>query len=268
MEKIADSNAVPDIYSWHQIGDANGVPDTTVPDFNAMRESYGLPEKPIDINEYAWPEAQNPAHTTWYLAQLERHNLRGLRANWGSGSLLHDLMADLVFHEEHEGGGTTTYRPNGEWYLYEYYARMKGTRVRTAASEDGLFDAFAVVSGDGAKVIAGSRNADGSYEVALTGLSTALGLPTEGTVQVRTTRFDWEGKSTDTGPPKDLGLSEHRYSGDKVCCKSTHNGRVFFFPLCLWLDVDYANAPTQLVIMVNPPTNSTSFAYELGPGLR
>ncbi|KAK0388006.1 hypothetical protein NLU13_4250 [Sarocladium strictum] len=226
MERIAADNAIPDIYSWHQIGDEDRQPDKVMPDFNAMRKTYGLPERPIDVNEYAWPESQNPAHTTWYLAQLERHNLRGLRANWGSGGQLHDLMADLVFHDN------GTYRPNGEWYLYQYYTQMKGTRVKTTGSEDLSFDAFAVVSDVDAKIITGTRNLKAPYQLVVTGLS-ALGLPDEGTVQVRTIQFNWSGKATDTGAPVDLGLSQHSISNRK------------------------------LVMVVEQPTNTTSFAFEL-----
>src|SRR5688572_15500600 len=162
MEHISTSNAIPDIYAWHQIGDEDRQPDKVMPDFNSMRATYDLPERPIDINEYAWPEAQNPSHTTWYLAQLERHDLRGLRANWGSGGALHDLMADLIFHDD------GSYSPNGEWYLYEYYTQMKGDRVKTSASDDLLFDAFAVVSGKTAKLIAGTRTVEAPYVLVVT----------------------------------------------------------------------------------------------------
>lgn len=209
MERVSVEDAVPDIYAWHQIGDEERQPDNSVPDFNTMRDTYNLPERPIDINEYAWPEAQNPANTAWYLSQLERHNLRGLRANWGSGGELHDLMADLVYRD----GGEV--KPNGEWYLYEYYAAMKGTRVKTTASEDLTFDAFAVTSDSGLKIIAGTRTVEAPYEIVVNGVST-LGLPEEGSVQIRTIQFDYDGKATDTGPPKDLGLSELSYSNDKV----------------------------------------------------
>jgi hypothetical protein len=248
MEHISTSNAIPDIYAWHQIGDEDRQPDKVMPDFNSMRATYDLPERPIDINEYAWPEAQNPSHTTWYLAQLERHDLRGLRANWGSGGALHDLMADLIFHDD------GSYSPNGEWYLYEYYTQMKGDRVKTSASDDLLFDAFAVVSGKTAKLIAGTRTVEAPYVLVVTGLS-ALGLPEEGSVEIRTIQFDWAGKTTDTGPPKDLGVSEHSFSGDKVR----------FAPLmgrCLQTSA-YPPRLLQLVITFDPPTNSTAFAYEL-----
>lgn len=206
---IAEHNAIPDIYSWHQIGSWEREPDTTIPDFNTLRDRYGLPERPININEYAWPDEQNPANTAWYIAQLERHNLRGLRANWGGGGNLHDFMANLVFRDD------DTYHPTGEWYLYQYYARMTGSRVATQASSDRLFDVFATTSGNVAKLVAGTRTVLAPYEIKVTGL-TALGLPEKGFINIRTFKFDWAGMQADTGGPVDMGTTKHAYSQDTV----------------------------------------------------
>jgi hypothetical protein len=227
MAKVSQNNAIPDIYSWHQIGSWERDPDRTIPDFNTLRSSNGnLPQRSIDVNEYAWPDEQHPAASAFFISQLERHNLRGLRANWGSGSGLHDTMANLVFRS----GGT--YKPNGEWYLYRYYAQMTGQRVATGASKDVLFDVFGTVSGNVGKLIAGSRSVQAPYEIRVSGLS-ALGLPQQGTVNLRTRRFDWRGNQADTGAPVDLGVRKVSYSGN------------------------------TLTIAVNLPTNSTAFAYEI-----
>ena len=209
MSHVAKHSAIPDVYSWHQIGAWAREPDTTIPDFNTLRDRYGLPERPIDINEYAWPDEQNPANTAWYIAQLERHNLRGLRANWGGGGNLHDFMANLVFRD----GGT--YHPTGEWYLYRYYAQMTGDRVTTTASGDRLFDVFATTSGNVAKLVAGTRTVLAPYEIKVTGL-TALGLPKKGSINIRTFRFDWAGIHADTGGAVNLGITKHAYSDDTV----------------------------------------------------
>ncbi len=209
MSHVAEHSAIPDIYSWHQIGAWAREPDTTIPDFNTLRDRYGLPERPIDINEYAWPDEQNPANTAWYIAQLERHNLRGLRANWGGGGNLHDFMANLVFRDGY------TYHPTGEWYLYRYYAQMTGDRVTTTASGDRLFDVFATTSGNVAKLVAGTRTVLAPYEIKVTGL-TALGLPKKGSINIRTFRFDWAGIQADTGGAVNLGITKHAYSDDTV----------------------------------------------------
>lgn len=207
MARVAEEDVVPDIYSWHQIG--GRAPDETIPDFNTLLDKYGLPQRPIDANEYALPEEQNPANTAWYIAQLERYNIRGLRANWGSGGELHDFMADVLFDDE------GTYKPNAEWYVYKYYGEMTGKRAKTTASDDGLFDVFASVDGETVKLVAGTRTVQKPYDISVKGL-TSVGLPSKGTVKIRTLRFDWEGKTVDTGGPVDLGVSDFEYSENKV----------------------------------------------------
>jgi hypothetical protein len=209
LAHIAANDAVPDIYSWHHIGEWEREPDRSIPDLNTMLETYGLPQRPVDVNEYATPEEQNPGTSAFFLAQLERHNIRGLRANWGSGAELHDYLGDLIYKDNN------VYRPNGDWYLYKYYANMTGSRAATQASEDILFDAFAVVSGTTAKIIAGTRLRQSAYDLRVSGIS-ALGLPSEGEVAVRALQFDWAGKKVDNGGPADLGVSSISYTGDVV----------------------------------------------------
>jgi hypothetical protein len=213
LAKVATTHTVPDIYAWHQIGTWSREPDTTVPDFNSMKAVHDLPDLPIDINEYADKPEQNPANSVYYIAQLERHNLRGLRANWGSGSALHDYLANLVF----ETNGT--YHPNGEWQLYKYYAEMAGERVATTASSDLRFDVFATKSESSIKIIAGTRTIHAPYEIRVSGLQ-SLGLPTEGSVDVDVFRFDWAGDQGGIGAPV-KSTTAFTYSADTVRCAST-----------------------------------------------
>lgn len=208
MAQVAENDAAPDIYSWHQIGGRE--PDSTIPDFNTLREQHSLPQRPIDINEYASLEEQNPANAVFYLAQLERYNLRGLRANWGGGAELHDFMANLVFRDESDN-----YLPNGEWYIYKYYAEMSGDKLQTTSSSDKLFDVFATSSGGNAKILAGTRTKQAPYEIQVSNLS-SLGLPEQGSVSVHGQQFDWAGQQTDTGGPVDLGVNTYEYSDNTV----------------------------------------------------
>lgn len=207
LATIAENDIVPDIWSWHHIGGQE--PDPAAAGFASLLESHNLPARPIDVNEYAWPEQQNCAHTAWYISQLERNEMRGLRANWAMGPELHDFLANLVFRDGEE------YKPTGEWYLYEYYAAMEGERAVSAASEDGLFDVFAVVQDGMARLIAGTASVVEPYEISVSRMS-ALGLEEEGEVEVRTIRFDYEGIDVDTGGPVDLGTETLAYSEDTV----------------------------------------------------
>jgi hypothetical protein len=209
LKIIAGNKTIPDIYSWHQIGSWEQEPDTTIPSFNSMKAAHSLPEKPIDINEYAAKDEQNPANAVYYIAQLERHNLRGLRANWGSGSALHDFLANLVYKSN------GVYYPNGEWQLYKYYAQMGGYRLATTASSDRRFDVFATQSGSVVKIIAGTRTVQAPYDIKVSGLQ-SLGLPEKGSVRVNVTRFDWNGDQGRMDAPTELGPSTFTYTSNTV----------------------------------------------------
>ncbi|KAH8722904.1 glycoside hydrolase superfamily [Phaeosphaeriaceae sp. PMI808] len=226
FKAIAGNNAIPDIYSWHQIGSWSKQPDQTLPDFNTMKAPYSLPNLPIDINEYAAKEEQNPANSVYYIAQLERHNMRGLRANWGSGSGLHDYLGNLVYKKN------GVYYPNGEWHLYKYYAEMKGDRVATTASSDRQFDVFATKSGNQVNIIAGTRSIKAAYEIKVSGLQ-SLGLPASGSVRANVVRFDWAGDRGEIKAPVDLGSKTFTYTSN------------------------------TLSILMDPPTNATAYAYQL-----
>ncbi|KAK2042626.1 glycoside hydrolase [Colletotrichum somersetense] len=230
LAAISANDTIPDIYSWHQIGDTGRELDRVIPDFNTLLGQHNLPQREIDINEYAVSERQNPANSAFYLAQLERHNLRGLRANWGSGAGLHDLMADLVFKDP-DG----SYKPNGDWQTYKYYAGMTGDRVSTNASSDLEFDVFGTISGNSVKLLAGTQSLQASYEISVSGLG-RIGLPADGSVSIRTLRFDFDGHSGLVEGPVDLGTTEYTYTSD------------------------------TLNILVETPTNSTAFAFEFSSG--
>ncbi|KAH7129169.1 glycoside hydrolase superfamily [Dactylonectria macrodidyma] len=226
MDSIAKNDVIPDIYSWHQIGAWEREPDTTIPAFKALRAEYSLPERPIDVNEYAWPDEQNPANSAYYLAQLERHNIRGLRANWGGGDNLHDYMGNLVAKSGQE------YYANGEWQLYKYYANMVGERLATSASSDLKFDAFAVLSNKHLKILAGTRTIKDRYDITITGFG-EIGLPDQGTLEVHRYQFDWDGPQGRIYDALDLGSFPYYYSSN------------------------------QLTIPHDPPTGTTAFAYEI-----
>ncbi|KAL4954830.1 hypothetical protein BDW69DRAFT_183147 [Aspergillus filifer] len=176
---ISSSNTAPDIYSWHQIDIREREPDATIPDFNALLTTYGLPHRPIDVNEYAASGEQNPTNAVFFISQLERHNCCGLRANWGGG--LDYYLANLVYKTDDD----QEYYPNGEWYVYEYYVNMTEDRLLTAASPDLQFDMFATMSGGEVKIFAGTRTVQEASDVTVLFMSSrALGYQEQVSVQV------------------------------------------------------------------------------------
>ncbi|KAF7529431.1 hypothetical protein G7054_g9860 [Neopestalotiopsis clavispora] len=123
------------------------------------------------------------------------------------------------------------YYPNGEWQLYKYYAAMQGDRAVTSASDDKLFDAFAVRGDSDVKIIAGTRLTANSYDIAVTGLE-SISLGSSGVVSVRTIHFDWAGATGQIDAPVDLGTADYTYTDG------------------------------SFTINLTPATNSTAYAYE------
>ena len=137
--------------------------------------------------------------------------MRGLRANWGSKTALHDSLANLV-NQTKDGKG---YYANGEWQLYKYYAAMGGERIATTASSDHRFDVYATKSGNVVKIIAGTRSVKAAYDISVSGLS-SLGFFGAGSVDVRVYQFDWAGPGGKVGAPVDLGVRASAYKDGKV----------------------------------------------------
>ena len=184
-------------------------------------QSYSLPTKQININEYAIYSQQVPAGSAFWISQLERHNAIGLRGNWLSGTELHDFAASLLSKPDQSDYAATGYYPNGDWWTYNYYVQnMTGIRVSTTASSDGQLDAYAVVGSDGiARVLLGCNPpTTGTYTVSLENM-TALGLPSSGTLEVETLAFYVDSSDAHfgyMGAPTSLGYYGHTYSNNAV----------------------------------------------------
>lgn len=227
LANIAANDTIPDQYSWHHIGDDSNWPDRSASQFRQLREQYSLPERLISVDEYAWPWRQDPANTAWYLSQMERNDIVAMRAHWGSKEDLHDRMADLLGKT-----GDGNYYPNGEWWMYKYYAEMEGERAETRVSEDVNFDVFATIGDGVVKVLAGTRTYEldpevGDYVLEVNGLDSALGLDPSGTIAVRTYRFDYEGAFGEMGPPADLGTEDHDLSDGSVSFRTKTKESMF-----------------------------------------
>jgi hypothetical protein len=142
LDSIRDHAAVPDIVSWHEIEGLPHGQDAVASRVAAesMLAERGLEGRPFQINEYGAPDQQNPGQSAWYLARLERSQIDGLRANWGSGQGLHDTLAGLVVRT---GQG---YSALADWFTYRAYASQVGQTVRSRPGAQ--VDVFACLSGD------------------------------------------------------------------------------------------------------------------------
>ncbi|CRK13242.1 hypothetical protein HYQ45_013388 [Verticillium longisporum] len=212
---IAANDAVPDIYSWHLLRTNRNLREST-DEWNTLRQRSSLPERPIVISEYASNngDEQSPAGGVFYIAQLERHNTHGLRANWGSASKLHDLLANLLGKRP-----SGEYFPVGEWHVYDYYVnQMTGQRAATKPSTDEAFEVYGTHAGTvgSVKVLAAVRPVAGrrTYHVTITGLSSVEFSGDR--VKIRTRRFDGPTIFDEIQGSVDLGVWEHDVVSDSV----------------------------------------------------
>lgn len=91
--------AIPGQYSYHLEGITTQLDNdlqTTNATLGALLKVYDLPERQVNINEYANWEEQVPASLAWWLSRLERYDAWGLRGHWENGNALHDLFANLL----------------------------------------------------------------------------------------------------------------------------------------------------------------------------
>jgi hypothetical protein len=57
---VSGNKTIPDIYSWHQIGDWKREPDRTIPDLKALLSAIETPERPIDTKSTQAKESRIP----------------------------------------------------------------------------------------------------------------------------------------------------------------------------------------------------------------
>lgn len=220
--RVAKNDSVPDQVSLHFLY-ADGDLTTSINQFDQILSDAGIEYTGIwNVQEYGHPDQQIPSTAVWNIAQLERHNAPGLRANWRSGLELHDLLANLLGKE---GSGNqydvndVDYWPAREYPVYVYYHQeMTGERVRTEMTEDTFADSFAVVddSARRVRILAGSRPENGTWNVQVNDLDT-VGLAESGDITVRTTKFNTApGRYDCVADPENLGTSKVAYEQNKV----------------------------------------------------
>lgn len=174
---------------------------------------------PFVINEYGNIDQQFPGGAAWNIAQLERNNAPGLRANWRGDLELHDYMANLLGKKSvwpNYDFNDADYWPCREYPVYKYYnLQMTGHRVRTESTPDTIGDTYAVVDNHRVRILAGVRPSTGTWGIVLSGLS-ALGLPPSGNLPIQTLRFESGDLYDRIDGPTDLGYYTHPYTDDSL----------------------------------------------------
>lgn len=197
-----------------------------------------------NIQEYGSPDQQIPSGAAWNIAQLERHNAPGLRANWRGGLELHDYLANLLGKAHHDPDysvNDTDYWGAREYPVYIYYHKqMVGQRVRTEMTSNTLSDTFAVIASHDhtVRILAGSRPENGSWNIQVNTLS-AVGLPPSGSIDVLTLRFNSaEGIYDAVDGPESIGTTSVSYSDDTLTLEVTQTDSAVAFAY----EFSYTNA--------------------------
>jgi len=191
LDFVRANNVVPDIVSWH------ALPSDPVANVNAANASLGargIPHpRPYQINEYASSAEQNPGDGSWYIARLERAGADGLRANWASGSNLHNDLAGLLVHNS-----AGQHQPKGEWWVYRFYATQTGQIASVTPSP--AYDAFVTKTAGNAKILVGGGGTTGNIAVNLQRLDTTSGIVQNNQVRVIAQRIPYNGGGAVAGP--------------------------------------------------------------------
>jgi hypothetical protein len=220
LDQIAGNDTVPEQYSYHLEGGSeewdNDLQNTNAT-LAALLKTYNLPDRQININEYANHGEQVPAGAAWWISRLERYDAFGLRGNWLSGWTLHDLMANLLTKVSNPSDyNATDYAAAPEFQVYKYYnLNMTGSRVETVGTGDRLFDVYATVDSDKVRILSGTRITSGNWQITVDKLS-AVGLATEGSVDIQTWGFAGTSIYEEVDAPSDRGVVTHTYAGDTL----------------------------------------------------
>jgi len=224
LDEIKTNDTIPDYYSWHLEGGPDNPTQNiaqNLPLLNSMLAEYDLPDRQININEYATFEEQVASASAWWIASLERQNILGLRGNWEEpGYALHDFMSNLLYKpwvdDSYANWTKKGYWPNGDYQVYKYYASdMTGTRIGTDSSEDAKFDVYATMDGTDVKLLAGTRLVEGTYYIQVENLG-SIGLPESGILNVKTWAFIDDGHYAQVDGPVRKATKSIVYSNDTV----------------------------------------------------
>jgi hypothetical protein len=147
LDYVKTNNVVPNYMGWHEAG-GGGDPVNDAKNARSALSSRGMNAMGLDISEYGSGSEQNPGHSAWFIARLERADTDGLRSNWGGGNGLYSTMAALV---------TSSWQPMSQYWVYKRYADQTGLRCAVMAGSQ--VDAVAFQDADKTKsiILVGNR---------------------------------------------------------------------------------------------------------------
>jgi len=200
---LTNDSVLPDIISWHEMGNPKEIPDQVkmIRDFMAAN---GIPDRPIDVNEYQGPGDSlmlSPGNTVQFLSQFESTDIRhAIRACWddasGTGNIngLYPGRLDNIMT-------TSPFLPRAVWHVYNSYAGMSGKKV--SVSQGGFLAGFgAADNANGRATLLVGNDGTQEFDTNLTinNLSQLADFTTSGKVRVRVREIPFSGLNALNAP--------------------------------------------------------------------
>ncbi|RVX41625.1 carbohydrate binding protein with CBM6 domain [Nonomuraea polychroma] len=207
MTFARDNNVLPDVTTWHELGDDffTGWHEHYA-DYRAIESSLGISPRQISINEYGRfsGDLGVPGNLVQFVAKFENSKVDGCLAYWTTAGGLNDLV-------------TRNNQATGGWWLYKWYGELTGTTVAvTPPAPGGSLQGVAALdpAKKQARVIFGGNNpASGTYDTNLVvkGIPSSLG----GTVHATVWGVDTTGLNASPGPYR-VSESDYAASGGQI----------------------------------------------------
>ena len=118
----SDNACLPDVISWHELGDNYfGGWQTRYQDYRDIERNLGLPAREICINEYAriTGDLGNPGKLIQWIARFEECKVDACLAYWTDAGSLNNLVTRDNYN-----------KATGAWWLYCWYAGLTGHTVK------------------------------------------------------------------------------------------------------------------------------------------
>lgn len=135
MTHAVESDTVPDIVSWHELGPVEGLNvGEHVAFYRELERELGIDPLPISINEYGSPrDAGVPGWLARFVARMERAEVDTANlAFWHKPGRLADLLVPV----RGGSGPAREAEPTGNYWLFQWYGEMTGHMVQTTPPTD------------------------------------------------------------------------------------------------------------------------------------
>lgn len=193
---LTNDSVLPDIVSWHEMVNPKEIPEQVklIRDFMAAN---GIPNRPIDVNEYQGPGVGltlSPGNTVQFLSQFENTDIRhAIRACWNDNDA--DNSTNGLYPGRLDNIMTASpFQPRAVWHVYNSYAGMSGNKL--SVSQGGFLAGFGAADNAAgrATLLVGNDGAQAfTTKLTINNLSQLADFTTAGKVRVRIREIPYSG---------------------------------------------------------------------------